>query len=992
MISSTAGAIISVITLWSEFIGIVSLPEDCFVDKNALQSAVADFLSEGCKTNPSCQIQITRGMIQNWCTSLIDDMSHLFAWRSSFNEDISGWNTSRVSNMDSMFYSAVGFNQDLSRWDTSRVTNMERMFAYAHEFNGDITSWNISRVTTTAYMFAGKQKFNQDISAWNMSLVTTMAHMFDGTFSFNQDISSWDTGRVTNMEGIFLDANEFNGDITDWDTSKVSTMSNMFYLAKAFNQDISGWNTSTVTDMSAMFSVAYAFNQDISGWDTSAVTNMARMFDFALAFNQDISGWNTSRVRNMDNMFFEAASFNQNLCPWKNNFPFNSSRFIFHRSGCIYQSSPLDPSSTFCHYCSVPTYSDGPSQSPSKIPTQNPSDSPTKNPAKSMTQKPTELPSKNPSRNCFLDKADLQGAVDSFVKDHCTTFSSCGVVMTWGPINDWCTSLISDMSFLFQDTRYDFNADISDWDTSRVTNMEGMFQSAFAFNQDISSWNTSSVTNMESMFNLATSFNQHISGWNTRHVTSMAYMFHYAHAFNQDLLDWNTSSVIDMSHMFAYASVFNGSISQWNTARVTSMTGMFLDNQVFNQDISGWNTASVKNMGSMFQSATAFNQDISHWNISSVVEIGSMFFYSISFNQDLCGWKENFPYSSASGSQLFFYSGCTYWDTPTDSLSAFCAAEPNCVVMKNMTESIPSNSPTGGFDENTSCHASNVRSVLIASTSGKQIQMFEFYAYTESGEEVAQGKNATQSSTYNQSSQFAASRALDGDYSTFSHTSDVAPSWEVNLAHDYNISFVSIKNRYCGRSFDKTDCLCKLSYATVMLLDSERNVVGTSSFGNTCGDVNPFLSFNPCFNSCLVRKVKLESTTKKQIQIFELQAFSSGENVALLGYARQSSLLNGNIKFRASHAIDGINSTFSHTKDMKAWIEIALTAPVRIDYVVILNRWCVDSSDPNGCLCRLSYSRLTLYNEFDSPVSTTTFGSTCDALVVAQEILSCPDT
>ena len=62
-------------------------------------------------------------------------------------------------------------------------------------------------------------------------------------------------------------------------------------------------------------------------------------------------------------------------------------------------------------------------------------------------------------------------------------------------IGDWDTSLITDMSSLF-DKRDFFNADISQWNTSQVTNMNTMFASATAFNQPIGSWDTSKVTNM----------------------------------------------------------------------------------------------------------------------------------------------------------------------------------------------------------------------------------------------------------------------------------------------------------------------------------------------------------------------------------------------------------------------------------------------------------------------------------------------------------------
>ena len=77
-------------------------------------------------------------------------------------------------------------------------------------------------------------------------------------------------------------------------------------------------------------------------------------------------------------------------------------------------------------------------------------------------------------------------------------------------LNDIDTSLITDMSWLFNGSI--FNGNISEWDTSNVTNMKKMF--AFShFNGDISNWDVSKVTNMMKMF-IFSKFNQDISNWN----------------------------------------------------------------------------------------------------------------------------------------------------------------------------------------------------------------------------------------------------------------------------------------------------------------------------------------------------------------------------------------------------------------------------------------------------------------------------------------------
>ena len=94
------------------------------------------------------------------------------------------------------------------------------------------------------------------------------------------------------------------------------------------------------------------------------------------------------------------------------------------------------------------------------------------------------------------------------------------------PLNNIVTTLMTDMSFMFNynnidyNLRFVFNHPINSWDTSNVTNMANMFSSSKAFNQPLSSWDTSKVTDMSNMFSSSSSFNQNISGWNVSLVTA----------------------------------------------------------------------------------------------------------------------------------------------------------------------------------------------------------------------------------------------------------------------------------------------------------------------------------------------------------------------------------------------------------------------------------------------------------------------------------------
>ena len=106
----------------------------------------------------------------------------------------------------------------------------------------------------------------------------------------------------------------------------------------------------------------------------------------------------------------------------------------------------------------------------------------------------------------FTSKVQLQDAVNLWISDNALAIS------TYGQINTWDVSAITDMSNLFQD-KTTFNSDISNWNVSNVTNMTNMFQLATAFNSPINNWDVRKVTNISRMFNYASSFQQPLNLW-----------------------------------------------------------------------------------------------------------------------------------------------------------------------------------------------------------------------------------------------------------------------------------------------------------------------------------------------------------------------------------------------------------------------------------------------------------------------------------------------
>ena len=106
--------------------------------------------------------------------------------------------------------------------------------------------------------------------------------------------------------------------------------------------------------------------------------------------------------------------------------------------------------------------------------------------------------------------------------------------------------------------------------------------------------------------------------------------------------------------------------------------------------------------------------------------------------------------------------------------------------------------------------------------------------------------------------------------------------------------------------------------------------------------------------------------------MFELQVLSEGVNVALNKTASQSSTLGNKT---ASLAVDGSETTFSHTNEINDFWEVDLGGTFPTEFVNIKNRWCSNSSDSNGCLCRLLGATLSLMNEQSVVVLTKSIGN-----------------
>jgi hypothetical protein len=113
---------------------------------------------------------------------------------------------------------------------------------------------------------------------------------------------------------------------------------------------------------------------------------------------------------------------------------------------------------------------------------------------------------------------------------------------------------------------------------------------------------------------------------------------------------------------------------------------------------------------------------------------------------------------------------------------------------------------------------------------------------------VALSGTAVQSSTYNGNvGTFGASRAIDGNAATFSHTQVGNPGewWELDLQSTTGIESIRILNRGCNKPTND-ECLCRLSDAVLHLYDSSGEIVSARNIGDTCNLFTLVENFDSC--------------------------------------------------------------------------------------------------------------------------------------------------
>lgn len=205
----------------------------------------------------------------------------------------------------------------IDQWNTSYVTNMKHMFTYRSSLesvqNTDVSSWDTQRLTNMNSIFYGATYGITGTENWNLPVLQDAGGAYFSTTVGNVDLSNIGiSGNLTNITSIFYGA---SGDYTglgmeNWDVSGCGSLAQLQWNGNLpnFNPDITNWNVSNITTMSQMLHTCPGFNRDLSNWDVSNVTNFYQTFYNCPILDFDPSVWNISNAASMQYMFHDQGA------------------------------------------------------------------------------------------------------------------------------------------------------------------------------------------------------------------------------------------------------------------------------------------------------------------------------------------------------------------------------------------------------------------------------------------------------------------------------------------------------------------------------------------------------------------------------------------------------------------------------------------------------------------------------------------------------------
>ena len=547
--------------------------------------------------------QLTTLDVLGFDTSKVTNMARMFAsCRSLTSLNVSNFNTSKVTNMALMFASCAKLTSlDVSSFDTSKVTTMEYMFAVCEKLTSlTLTNFNTSNVTNMDNMFQGNLVLTSlDVSSFDTSKVTNMQLMFAYNYKLaTLNISSFNMSNVTNTTDMLNDCTA----LTTIQTPKAIGSTAVDLPTAPTNY---GWfkqgTTSTYTQItSSCINTTLVLDGNI----------------YKITFNKNGGSGGTSELwfRVNGNKFYTNATCTTELsnqkitCPTRTGYSFDwytedsgmhvsfekdgtysaegdqdevfiyAKNFTFTASWTLNKSylrrdwkDVISDSYTLATIKFTKTRPTGSGYKTLSVGASNPAgtinytsstygvtdiivylraNSRDSSNYDAIFYSPVTIYAPINSSNLFRRNYDAIAASDDDTVD--ISRSGCHLHLTSINFDNFDTSNVTSMNYMFAENNYFTSISLSSFNTSNVLEMGGMFaECSLLTSIDLSNFVTSKVTNMSGMFSECVKITFiNLSSFVTNNVIDMDYMFYKCSALTSlSISNFNMSSVTSTSYM-----------------------------------------------------------------------------------------------------------------------------------------------------------------------------------------------------------------------------------------------------------------------------------------------------------------------------------------------------------------------------------------------------------------------------------------------------------
>jgi len=454
------------------------------------------------------------------------DSSDLFSRLSNVTTiDVANLDVRYVNNLSSMFYLDANLTSviGLETWNIINVTRLTSLFASDSALQSihGLENWDTSNVTNMVSSFDNDKKLNiTGIENWNTSKVTDMGSMFSRVQMEDlSQVRNWDVSKVVRMSSMFSQNSNIKSiDISNWKTSSLENTLSMFAGCSSLTEviGIDSIDMTHLTNISSMFQTdsSLVTLPSLSNWDTSNVVSMLGVFAGCSKLESlDLTNWNTSKVETMQNMFSGCSKVNENNLKGLSSFDTSkvtNMDYMFQNTGFV----NLDLNNFNTSKVTDMNYMFG------------------------NTNKLQEVRGNfDTSLVTNMNHLFYTSTISDISQFHIEDWNTSKVTnlsyifskdnnLKYIPVDKWDVSKVTDFSYTFYLSSGLENLPVSNWDVSSATTMRGMFWSTGVKVLDVSTWHTSKVDTFYAMFDAMPNLEKlDISNFDTTSATDVQYMF-----------------------------------------------------------------------------------------------------------------------------------------------------------------------------------------------------------------------------------------------------------------------------------------------------------------------------------------------------------------------------------------------------------------------------------------------------------------------------------